>query len=53
MPKKIESFGKVQNPERLTSADTLPCEIGEGDMIRGFIDPRLADEKHGVVIDFE
>ena len=52
VPVEVESFGKVQNPERLLSHDTLSCEIGEGDMILPFRDPALADKAHGVVVTF-
>jgi hypothetical protein len=53
VPESVETFGKVQNPDRLLSHDNLPCEIGEGDMLLPFKDPSLADEKHGVIITFE
>ncbi len=49
-PSSVETFGKVQNPDRLLKHDNLPCEIGEGDMMLPFQTPSLSDVKHGVII---
>ena len=50
VPESVDSFGKVQNPDRLLTHDNLPCEIGEGNMMLPFKTPSLADDKHGVKV---